>query len=241
MTSKPWISGPKELLAHAAQHLQARNPFDYRVAMISIDNAIELAIRTFLGLPKRIRGSGGPSRKELESAIGFPELLYLLEKHGQDRLSGVELGDIEWYHRLRNALYHDGNGVTVDPDKVDAYHQIARLLFQNLFDASIDPPAELSATTLLGEFIIKWATLEIRLKNLAMKYLPKYNRGYRSAVSYYDGLIAKSIIPSTNRAQLEELTSIRNSVVHAPTVPEASEIRRYIESLDILIKQLPTS
>jgi hypothetical protein len=239
MLSKPWISGPKELLEHAAEHLRVGNPFDYRVAMISIDNAVELAIRTYLGLPRRVRGSEGPSRRDLEGAIGFPELLDLLERHGEDRLSGIELGDIEWYHRLRNTLYHDGNGVTVEPDKVDAYHQIARLLFQNLFDTSVEHPAELPASTLLGEFIIKWATLEMRLKNLAEKHLPRHDRGYRSAISFYDGLIAKDIIPPTNRAKLEELTRIRNSVVHAPAVPETSDLRGYIQILDSLIEQLP--
>lgn len=236
---KPWISGPKELLDHATIHLQDGNPFDFRIAMISIDNAVELAIRTYLGLPRRSRGSDGPSRRELESAFGFPELLDLLEEHGEDRLSGIELGDIEWYHRLRNTLYHDGNGVTVDPEIVDAYHQIARLLFQNLFGTSIEKPAELPASTLLGEFIIKWATLEIRLKELAAKYLPKYDRGYRSIISLYDGLIAKGIMPTKDRAKLEELSHIRNSVVHAPAVSEADELRRYIEILDLLIGQLP--
>ncbi|MDD2694295.1 MAG: hypothetical protein PHD58_00030 [Anaerolineales bacterium] len=237
--AKPWISGPKELIDHANVHLQDGNPFDFRVAMISIDNAVELTIRTYLGLPRRIRGSGGPSRRELEGAIGFPELLDLLEKHGEDRLSGIELGDIEWYHRLRNTLYHDGNGVTVDPEMVDAYHQIARLLFQNLFDTCIEQPDELPASTLLGEFIIKWATLETRLKNLAAKHLPKHDRGYRSVISLYDGLIAKGIVPTKDRAKLEELTRIRNSVVHAPAVSEADELRHYIEILDLLIGQLP--
>ncbi len=237
--TKPWISGPKELLDHATEHIKDGHSFDFRIAMISIDNAVELAIRTYLGLPRRIRGSEGPSRRELEGSIGFPELLDLLERYGEDRLSGIELGDVEWYHRLRNTLYHDGNGVTVDPDKVDAYHQIARLLFQNLFDTSLEPPTELPASTLLGEFIIKWATLEMKLKKLAEKHLPRYDRGYRSTLSFYDGLIAKGVVPTKYRAALEELTQTRNSLVHAPAVPESGELRHYIEILELLIKELP--
>lgn len=236
---KPWITGPKELLDHATIHLQEGNPFDFRIAIISIDNAVELAIRTYLGLPRRIRGSDGPSRRELEGAIVFPELLDLLEKHGEDRLSGIELGDIEWYHRLRNTLYHDGNGITVDPEMVDAYHQVAQLLFQNLFDTAIEQPEILSATTLLGEFIIKWATLETRLKELSVKHLPKFNRGYRSIISLYDGLNAKGIMPSSDRAKFEELSRIRNSVVHAPAVSDTDELKRYIGILDLLIGKLP--
>ena len=96
MSSKPWTSGPQELVDHAIGHLKGGNPFDCRIAMISIDNAVELAIKTYLGLPKRVRGTDGPGRKELEDAfLRFPDLLDLLEKHAPDKLAGVDLGDIE--------------------------------------------------------------------------------------------------------------------------------------------------
>src|SRR5258706_2191475 len=97
---KPWVSGPKELLDHAIEHLPLGSAFDHRIALISIDNAVELMIKTFLGLPERARGTPGPSRKELELAgQSFPDLLDLLEKHAADKIQGFELGDIEWYHR----------------------------------------------------------------------------------------------------------------------------------------------
>jgi hypothetical protein len=73
MTQRPWTSGPRELLDHAIGHLHNRGPFDYRIAMISIDNAVELAIKTYLGLPKRVRGLDGPSRQRLQDAgTSFP-------------------------------------------------------------------------------------------------------------------------------------------------------------------------
>ncbi len=77
------------------------------------------------------------------------------------------------------------------------------------------------------------------MKELAAKHLPKYDRGYRSVISLYDGLIAKAVVPTKDRAKLEELSRIRNSVVHAPAVPEADELRRYIEMIDFLIDKLP--
>jgi hypothetical protein len=51
---KPWITGPRELLVHGLQHLDLATDFDSRIAMISIDNSVELMIKTYLGLPKRI-------------------------------------------------------------------------------------------------------------------------------------------------------------------------------------------
>ena len=236
---KPWISGPKELLDHAYQHLVIGSPFDYRIAMISIDNAVELSIRTYLSLPKRIRGSDGPTRREIEAAFGFPELLNLIESHGGDHLSGIELGDIEWYHRIRNTLYHDGNGVTVEKDKVDAYNQIAQLLFTNLFGTPIELETDNPAATLLGNFILKWAKLEARVRNLAEKYLPKAYRGHRTVLSYYDGLVEKGVIRPTYRQNLDDLSQIRNSVVHNTDSSEINNLDEHIANLDLLINDLP--
>ena len=207
--------------------------------MISVDNAVELAIRTYLGLPKRVRGKDGPSRRELEAAIGFPDLLDLLEKFGGDKLAGIELGDIEWYHRLRNTLYHDGNGVTVDPDKVDAYNQVAHLLFQNLFEAVVIPEAEAPATTLLGDFVLKWATLETRLVALAAKYLPKAGRGARMPISLYDGLIAKGLVSPVLRGKLEEIARLRNHAIHGAVVPPANYLKRLIADVEEILAALP--
>jgi len=207
--------------------------------MISIDNSVELAIRTYLGLPKRVRGTDGPPRRELEPAVGFPDLLDLLEKYGGDKLAGIELGDIEWYHRLRNTLYHDGNGVTVDPEKVDAYNQIANLLFQNLFQSGVAPEDEPPATTLLGEFVLKWATLEARIRSLAAKHLPKRTPIARPAIGLYDGLIAKGVVPTTIRREIEEMARIRNSVIHGPTVPPHQDLKRLITKVEEILAALP--
>ena len=45
MTVKPWIEGPLELIKHALEHLKLETGFDNRIAMISIDNAVELMIK----------------------------------------------------------------------------------------------------------------------------------------------------------------------------------------------------
>ena len=84
--AKPWTEGPSELLQHAADHLALGSDFDRRMAMISIDNAVELAVKTYLQLPKRVRGTDGPSRKEFEEkSRSFPDLLDLLENFGETK------------------------------------------------------------------------------------------------------------------------------------------------------------
>ncbi len=115
MTLKPWTSGPKELLNHAIEHLSGGGAFDYRIAMISIDNAIELSIKTYLGLPKRVRGCDGPSRQQLQQAgTNFPSLLDLLEEYGEELKDELfdELGKIRSFYRIivngRNINLLDG-------------------------------------------------------------------------------------------------------------------------------------
>lgn len=118
---KPQIDGSKELLEHATTHLNDASDFDKRIAFISIDNSVELTIVTYLSLPKRISKRKGPTRKELEDAKNsFPSYLDLLERYASDLLTDIDLKDIEWFHRIRNQLYHNGNCITVDKAKLEA-------------------------------------------------------------------------------------------------------------------------
>ncbi len=52
----PWASGPGEILGHGIGFLREDTDTNRRLAMIAIDNAVELTIKTYVGLPKRITG-----------------------------------------------------------------------------------------------------------------------------------------------------------------------------------------
>lgn len=236
MNLKPWTSGPRELLEHAVGHLSLGTPFDSRIAMISIDNAVELAIKTYLQLPRRVRGTDGPGRKQFEEkSRSFPDLLDLLEEFAADRLGGVSLGDIEGYHRLRNALYHDGNGVTVDPVHVDSYLQIARVLLKNLLDIAIAGPGIPPPHSLLGELVIKWGEFEQSLRSLARVHLPKPKHEMGSLLSIVDGLVSKGLITGAFRSRLNSVSKARNEMVHGVAVPTESELKPIITELDNLL------
>jgi len=206
---------------------------------MSIDNAVELAIRTYLGLPKRVRGCPGPPRKDLQAVNTYPDLMDLFEKFGGDKLQGIDLGDIEWYHRIRNTLYHDGTGVTVDPERVDAYNQIANLLFKNLFEAEVVPESEHPPETLLGKFVLKWATLEIQIRSLASNYLPIRAASTHSLISLYDGLIANAIVSQILRQDLLELLTIRNKIIHNTNELNSKELLRLIVIIDKILDSFP--
>jgi hypothetical protein len=208
----PWASGPGEILRHGLDLLKKDTDTNRRLAMISIDNAVELMIKTFLGLPKRVTGLS-ISRKDIqEMSEGFPAILDALEVNASDRLAGIDLGVIEWYHRLRNQLYHQGNGLTVERDKVEIYAELANTLFENLFGtklvASVSPTADS-----LGLFIAAWRDFEKELQRVArsmQRELPQHN--VVEALRVFDH---SQVFSATQMKELDRLRRIRNAVMHA--------------------------
>jgi hypothetical protein len=237
---KIWTAGPKELLDHASSHLSNGKAFDFRIAMISIDNAVELAIKTYLGLPRRIVGIEGPSRKRLEEASSsFPALLDLLEEYAGSKLTGIELGDIEVYHRLRNTLYHDGNGVTVDPEFVDSYLQIARILLNNLLGVRVEVEEASLPSSLLGDLVSKWAIMVEEVRSLHQTYVEKEISIYEPVLHTVDRLVTAGILDGQFRSRLKHANSIRNKLVHSASIPLVEEdATNVVEELNELIAHL---
>src|ERR1700747_2339705 len=97
--NRPWASGPSEILQHGINLLQTDTDSNRRLAMLSIDNAVELMIKTYLGLPKRVTGVQIGRSEFADINESFPKLLDALENHVGDKLDGIDLGEIDWYHR----------------------------------------------------------------------------------------------------------------------------------------------
>lgn len=146
-----------EVLTHALGLMEVDNDRNRRISLILIDNSVELTIKTYLGLPKRITGLN-ISRKSFDDfERNFPSLLDALEENAPQKVKGIDLGEIEYYHRLRNSLYHEGNGITVERKKVEKYAEIAKNLLKNLFEETI---LEAVDDIKLSEFMALWDDLE---------------------------------------------------------------------------------
>lgn len=230
----PWTDGPRELFQHTVDHLSQGGDFDRRIAMVSIDNAVELSVKTYLGLPKRARTGSGPGRKKLEEASeSFPLLLDLLQKYASDRLVGVSLDDIEWYHRIRNQLYHAGNGITVEKSKVETYLELASSLFQSLFDCSPELSHSGAVRTKTGEFLDMWVQFErILRKNLPKKKVLAYfwKRDFMKGVTQEAELLYSTV------------ARFRNELVHGLREPLVDELQENIDRLNkllIIMKDMP--
>ena len=208
----PWADGPCELLRHGLELLHKDTDTGRRLAMISIDNSVELMIRTYLGLPKRITGVEITRKQFADVGEGFPGLLDALETFAPGKAVGIDLGSIEWHHRLRNQLYHQGNGLTIERGKVELYAAIANQLFENLFGfALIVQP--IAGDGLLGEFIRLWAHLEHGIWSAAWDN-SLTGRPKGPVMDNVRFLAGAGLFSSAQVAEFDALRRIRNEVLH---------------------------
>ena len=215
MHAQPWASGPGEILQHGLSLLKEDTDKNRRLALLSIDNSVELMIKTYLSLPKRVTGINLSRKDYLEISESFPRLLDAIEQHAVEKLSGINLGEIEWYHRLRNELYHQGNGLTVERNKIDIYAELAKLLFKNLFGIDIGiSESESTTQDLIGKFLATWVQVEKKAWAALDSYHSTSTLRSKHSMNVFSELIEQKIIDQPTAEAINTLRTLRNGVVH---------------------------
>jgi len=223
-----WASGAIELLNHADSHLSSKAAFDKRIAFISVDNAVENIVRTFLSLPKSKSGVS-IKRREIEDANNsFPRLLEILYNYAGDKLLGIDDADIEHYHRIRNTLYHQGTGLSVDDQYLTAYRGIAEVLLQNLFNEKVEdyPTEKVSLETL----ILNWNKIEQEAKKEIEKH------GFSTSYKWEEKFIHSGITEETAK-EISELRKARNQLVHSTEV-DPEKIKFWVNKSNEILREI---
>ncbi len=206
-----WASEAIELLRHADSHIDLESAFDKRIAFISVDNCVETSVRTFLSLPEG-KSSVKVPRKHVDAAENsFPRLVGLLFEYAGARLTGIHPYDIEHYHRIRNRLYHEGTGLSVDNQYLLAYRSIAALLLQSLFGVAyskgVDQPPRLDV------LILNWNRIQQNIKRRLR------HAGIDDKETYKWELTVQANILTFGQVQeLTEVGMARNRLVHSDAV-----------------------
>ena len=133
----PWANGPFELLIHAEGHLLNGDDFDRRIALISFDNAIEVAITTHLTLNPIQRSGRSYERASVEKWLkNYHSKLDFLEEELESRGLPwiVEKSHIVWCHSNRNEQYHGGSKGTPEMSLLMLVRQAALWIFSVLYD-----------------------------------------------------------------------------------------------------------
>jgi len=223
-----WASGAIELLKHADSHIELDSAFDKRIAFISIDNCVETCIRTFLSLPESKSGVRVGKKELDEAGNSFPKLLALLYDRVPGKLVGIDDGDIEHYHRIRNRLYHEGTGLSVDDQYLKAYRSIASLLLENLFDVKRDDQVgkELTLETLILNFNKIDKIIKSKLEENGISGTYKWEEAF--ALGLFD-------IDDVNL--ITEFRIARNRLVHSDSI-DKNEIKLWVEKSEKILNKL---
>lgn len=124
-----WAHGPCEAWAFAAS-LSAGSDRDKRMAMLIVDNAVELALKTYLSLNKRLRGG---AEVPLSADPRFIDLINGFEQCFPEWPAGLSRAELLWMHDVRNTLHHRGNGLTSDERHLQNYLRATEVLLAFLF------------------------------------------------------------------------------------------------------------
>jgi hypothetical protein len=133
----PWAQGPFELIVHAEEHLRQGEDFDRRISLISFDNAVEVAITTYLSLNPIQRGGKTYPKVEVEKWLyNYHTKLDFLEKELIIRCLpwAVERAYIVWAHDQRNEQYHGGSKGTPEKQVLEIIRNCALWVMSVLYN-----------------------------------------------------------------------------------------------------------
>jgi hypothetical protein len=121
--------------------------FDRRIAMIGFDNAIEVAITTYLGLHPIQRGNRRYPNADRERWLNnyHTKIDFFFQEcvTRQIAVTGQQ-DEIVWYHEVRNGQYHVGGATVPQKRELDGVRAAALEVFAVLFDVA-DAEAQLDA------------------------------------------------------------------------------------------------
>lgn len=234
MEKKSWLSGPIELYKHSFKHLKSNTDFDFRISFISLDLCVEVSIKTFLSLNRRkLKISRNDIKKNFQN---FPSLLDLIENQSIDLISTDQLDMIEFFHSIRNKLYHSGTGVTVERKIVEVYGALVRNIISSLFDIDVLKyldKEEIDVVKVIGEFLMKWAKIEKFSRKLGSE-----DNKFMSPIQLINILQVERGLADDFVSDFHLLRKFRNDLVHGISEPDSIIIRRMDQKLDQFLIEL---
>lgn len=183
-TNHPWQNGPTELIEFALQRIQREADFDKRLAFLLLDVGVETLFKTFLTLPPEVTHAQGSYGDRKQAAEGnFHDLVRGIEKAAGSRLSDLNLAHVQFYHDLRNKLYHQGNGITIPTDKAQGYAALVVDLLNRLLE--IDLSEKLNEPQRRAE---KKTSIDAKKREIQ-----KYTKHIRGVIADVEALLQSAI------------------------------------------------
>lgn len=160
----PWQTGPSELLQYALNGLEELTDCQRRISFLLIDCSVETLLKTYLLLPDGVvkqATSFYDRRKAAQS--NFHELIEGIKKAAPIGLISYNLSHVEFYHDIRNHLYHQGNGITVADRDLLGYAKLAATIMKELIGIDFTTHPALASASLAPEKICEAKELQGKL------------------------------------------------------------------------------
>lgn len=138
-TLPPWALGPFELILHAETHYRNGEDLDRRIAIVGYDNAIEVAIHTYLNLHPIQRQNRTYPKADIERWLeSFHTKIDFLEVEVTNRgLQAIcKKAEFVWYHEVRNGQYHVGGATIPQERELQGMRKAALWVFGMLFEVA---------------------------------------------------------------------------------------------------------
>jgi hypothetical protein len=138
--TKPWQTTPSELIKQAIAFLHQDTESARQIAFLLLDVGVETLFKTFLLLPETTTKVDMKYNKREEASKGsFHDLVEAIKEAGKDSLKGIDLDEVQYYHDIRNKLYHEGDGVIPATVNAERYATIATDLLYRLLSVDLHP------------------------------------------------------------------------------------------------------
>jgi len=123
---KPWQVMPAKIIMLAKEHVSKNTDFDGQLAFLLLDIGVEAALKTYL-----------INKKQDIEKILFPDLIKKIKEELEKDDLEVDLQSLEYFHRIRNKLYHQGDGVKPTDENLQRYLFLAMDVLKTLLAIDI--------------------------------------------------------------------------------------------------------
>jgi hypothetical protein len=134
MELKPWQRDSANIIRLSLDQIRGETASGLRIAFMLLDMGAETIMKTYLSLPDRLTGAAtsySARRKAMNG--GFHDVVEGVLEASKDSYFQEQIYTIQYYHSIRNKIYHEGTGATVHVEDVKAYCDIVlELLFRFL-------------------------------------------------------------------------------------------------------------
>jgi len=140
-TEFPWQQTPLKIIWYACSLAEKGGDFASQIAFLLCDVGVETLFKTYLSLDKEITGSNLSYGKSMKIVNGnsFFEIVQGMKEATQGDVDTDLYDRVMFFHKIRNKIYHQGDGVTITSRNLAEYSHIAEILLFLLLDVGDDP------------------------------------------------------------------------------------------------------